>query len=291
MATPTRTLSRPGRILLVLVLLLLTTALLFQQCSTQSRTDQSPSDLQHYKNTPRFAILVMTTSETTYDHISFSTKHTYSLKHNYDLIWDFSPSFAYPKVWDKLNMSRDAIANALSGETSYDWIWMLDFDTLITNSSIRLEDVVEQSLAYAESVDGGKKDREDVNLILTRDCDPLNLGSFFLRASEWTLSFIEEWRSGGDVTDEQGHLHNEQDVLRDMLLANSFSVADKSVLAPQHLFDAYPEELECYDPRDPRPWVPGMFLLHFAGARWRLKGEKDPVGMLMRKYYEAVVDE
>jgi mannan polymerase II complex MNN10 subunit len=91
------------------------------------------------------------------------------------------------------------------------------------------------------------------------------------------------------VLDVQGKLRNEQDVLRDMLHDNIFSVADKSVIALQRLFDAYPEELECYDPRDPGPWEPGMFLLHFAGARWRLKGHKDPIGALMRKYFHAIV--
>lgn len=232
------------------------------------------------------AILSMTTSETSYDYMSFSNKHNYAAKHGYDLIWDFGPSLRYLKVWEKLNMTRDAITSSLYVDKSYQWVWMLDFDALITNTSIMISDVIEQSLQFAESE--GKR-REDIHLVLTRDCDPLNLGSMFVRASSWTLDFIEEWRAGADILDNHGQLRNEQDVLRDMLRDNTFSVADHSVIAPQHFFDAYPAELECYDPRDPRPWEPGMFVLHFAGAPWRLKGEEDPVGSLMRRYSHMIV--
>jgi mannan polymerase II complex MNN10 subunit len=66
---------------------------------------------------------------------------------------------------------------------------MLGFDTLITNTSIRISNVIEQSLVFAE--EEGKA-REDIDLILTRDCEPLNLGSMFLRSSSWTLDFIED---------------------------------------------------------------------------------------------------
>ena len=278
------TIIRPGRIVASLGILFV--LFLVYQGQFSSSTHHASMKNPASKPSTNFAIISMTTSETTYDYMSFSSKHTYAMKHGYDLRWDFEPSRQYIKVWEKLNLSRNAIESCLSGETAYEWIWMLDFDTLITNTSILISDVVEQSLAFAEK-EG--RSRGDINLILTRDCDPLNLGSSLLRASHWTLDFIEQWRAGAAVLDDEGMLRNEQDVLRDMLHDNEFSVADHSVIAPQWLFDAYPTELECYDPRDPRPWEPGMFLLHFAGARWRLKEQKDPIGSLMRKYFHAVV--
>lgn len=51
---------------------------------------------------------------------------------------------------------------------------------LIMNTSIQVPDVIEQSLALVES---RGKDKEDINLILARDCNPLSLESFFFRAS------------------------------------------------------------------------------------------------------------
>jgi mannan polymerase II complex MNN10 subunit len=92
------------------------------------------------------------------------------------------------------------------------------------------------------------------------------------------------------VLDSEGKLRNEPDVLRDMLHDNAYSVADKSVVAPQWMFDAYPKDIDCYDPRDPRPWEPGMFLLHFAGARWKFREQKDPIGTLMRRYFSLSVN-
>lgn len=279
------------RLFLALALLLLTLSIYRTFCTdssayTLSRTVDAARKPHAHHEGSFAAILSMTTSGTSYDYMSFSNKHRYAAKYGYDLIWDFDPSLRYLKVWEKLNMTRDAIIPSLYGEKSYQWVWMLDFDTLITNTSIAISDVIERSLQFAEAE--GKRGG-DVHLVLTRDCDPLNLGSMFLRASPWTLAFIEQWRAGAEILDQHRQLRNEQDVLRDMLHGNAFSVADHSVIAPQHLFDAYPAELECYDPRDPRPWRPGMFLLHFAGAPWRLKDQEDPVGMLMRKYFHMIV--
>lgn len=272
--------SRVGRLLLAGVALLLTSLIYRGQYHASVHDGEATSRTSGRQT--KFAIIVMTTSETSYDWLSFSNKHKYAIKHGYDLIWDFEESREYLKVWDKLNLT----ASAISSNKAYEWIWILDFDTLITNTSTQISDVIERSLTFAEAE---AKSGRDIDLILTRDCDPLNLGSMFLRASPWTLEFIEYWRAGAGVLDGQGKLRNEQDVLRDMLHDNAFNVAERSVIAPQWMFDAYPEEIECYDPRDPRPWEPGMFLLHFAGARWRLKGQKDPIGGLMRKYRSQIV--
>lgn len=82
------------------------------------------------------------------------------------MVWDFEPNPGYGKSWDKLNITRDTIQRTLVGEKSYEWVWMLDLDTLIMNSSVTLEDFVERSLEYGERE--GKK-REDIHMILTRD--------------------------------------------------------------------------------------------------------------------------
>lgn len=90
----------------------------------------------------------------------------YAAKHNYDFIVDWEPSQGYDKTWDKLNLIRSTIEATLAHENSYEWLWMLDLDTLITNSSIRLESLVERGLELAEEQG---KNQEDVDMILTRD--------------------------------------------------------------------------------------------------------------------------
>lgn len=136
----------------------------------------------------QFAIMGMTTSETSYDYYSISHRYSmcshswmateplladqydvtteYAVKHNYDLVFDFEPSSGHGKSWDKLNITRDTIQKVLSGEGQYQWVWMLDYDTLITNSAVKLEELVEKALAFAEK-EG--KSRHAIQMILTRD--------------------------------------------------------------------------------------------------------------------------
>ena len=47
-------------------------------------------------------------------------------------------------------------------EGRHDWIWWIDFDTLITNGDIKLEDVVQEALADVIQPD-------DINMLLTAD--------------------------------------------------------------------------------------------------------------------------
>ena len=46
--------------------------------------------------------------------------------------------------------------------TKYEWIWWLDHDTLITNTSIKLTDIIDNTLRP-------RPDRDNIDLILTPD--------------------------------------------------------------------------------------------------------------------------
>lgn len=267
-------LFKPLRVVSTLVLLLfLTTTIYFFRQSAPSNNGSA-----------KIAILCMTSEETNYDWMTISNKYKYSVKHSYDLNWNFAPPTVisnYAKQWDKLDMVRDAVQATLSGKKNYEWLWMLDYDTLITNPEIRIEQIIERSLAFAENEEG--KSMGDIDLILTKDCEPVNVGSFFVRVSPWILDLVEEWRGG-----RQDELPNrtEQDVLRDMLLDDTLGTAGRSVMVPQTWFNAYPDELgHCRDERDGGGWEEGMFLIHFPGAEFWLK-EEGAVGRLMRKYWE-----
>lgn len=60
---------------------------------------------------------------------------------------------------------------------------------------------------------------------------------------------------------------------------------DRFIVIPQWRINAFPEEIRCWDVRDPEPrqWERGMFVLHFAGA-WAYIHDEDPTGGLMKKY-------
>lgn len=162
---------------------------------------------------------------------------------------------------------------------------MLDYDTLVTSPETRIEDVIRRSLGYAETQG---KHRDDIDILLTRDCEDVNAGVMFFRVSSspWMLDFLEKWESGRKL--EHPEL-TEQDVLSVMLQHNVLGTADRSIVVPQTFFNAYPEELnQCRDDRDPRSWEESMFLVHFPGARWWFKEEEDPIRRLMAKYYQKV---
>lgn len=82
---------------------------------------------------------------------------------------------------------------------------------------------------------------------------------------------------------------SEQDCMRDVLFKTSF-LDGKFIMLPQHLINAFPEEIKCWDQRFNKHFEPGMFLIHFAGAFAHVKGE-DPTGFLMKKYQSQVIYE
>lgn len=244
-----------------------------------------PIDTQvRIQKTTDLAMISMSTSETSYDYYAISNKDMYARKHGYDMIWDFKQS-QYPKVWEKLNLIRDAVQASLSSEKSYKWIWMLDYDTLITNPQVKLEEIIERSLSLAES---RGQSRDSIDIILAKDCEPINAGVMFFRVSPYTLSFIDQWSKGYNTFSEgDGRRLNEQEILWKMLANDELQMKKHSIITPQTWFDAYPKELDkCRDQNDSASWTPGMFLIHFAGANWFLgKEHNDAVGYLMRSYW------
>ncbi|KXT07951.1 hypothetical protein AC579_3910 [Pseudocercospora musae] len=247
-------------------------------------------DKNHDKDLPerpsKYAIVCMTNRATSYDDITIQNKISYARTHGYDLLWDFDYTSPYPKVWDKLYNTRHA---ALSEK--YSWIWALDFDALITNTTIRLEDILTHSLKYAE--DHESKTPSTIQIILTKDHEPINLGSVLFRSSPWIIDFLAKWSSRyGAICPQNGAepLCNEQEILRDMLAVNAEGARDHTVIVPQKWMNSYAEEINRFlDPKDEgRVWEKGDFVIHFAGASWWLRENVDPVGELMRKYGEMV---
>lgn len=89
--------------------------------------------------------------------ISLTLFVDYARNHGYDMIVDFEMENKRGTMWHKLVMIESAIATGL-----YDWVWWMDFDTLITNNTIKVEDVIEESLA-------NQTDPDLIDFILTAD--------------------------------------------------------------------------------------------------------------------------
>ena len=87
MYAPSASMGRPGRLLVALAILLLT--FLVYRGDFNPSAYHVPHSYATSKGQASFVIISMTTSETTYDWMSFSNKHAYAAKHGYDLLWDF----------------------------------------------------------------------------------------------------------------------------------------------------------------------------------------------------------
>lgn len=193
----------------------------------------------------------------------------YARRHGYDFIVDYETHTDRSVVFWKFDMIQKLISSG-----KYDWIWWLDFDTLITNTNIKITDVIEDGLRNATNPD-------DVDYIINHDCSGLNAGSFVVRGHERSLKFIRDsWALYDDARANNIGM-SEQDAIVKLIKDDEASAAVTHII-PQWKFNAYPEEIACFD-KSQKVWEHGMFVIHFAGAWAHVKGE-DPAGYLMKKY-------
>lgn len=126
---------------------------------------------------PRIAIVTFITDQKSYIHMSLKNKHgelaqapsrqrtcliavrlAYARKHGYDLIIDYEGKEGIPGLmWHKFVMIERLIR-----ARQHDWIWWVDFDTLITNGNIKLVDIIRDSLTNVTAPN-------DIDLLLTAD--------------------------------------------------------------------------------------------------------------------------
>ncbi|KAJ3119465.1 hypothetical protein HK100_000299 [Physocladia obscura] len=150
-------------------------------------------------------------------------------------------------VWQK---ARDA---DMLLEKGYDWIWLLDAsDAFIMNGDLDVRDVVAGIVKNAG---------QDVDILIARDFNGLNAGSFFIRNSKWTREqFIPSWKkyeNGEENLDEQA-------AIIDMLRRSAVNIHDHLYALDrkrQNLFNSFAH--------GPSPtFQKGDFILHAASLRW-----------------------
>lgn len=172
----------------------------------------------------KFILGSMNDKPTSYDLLVISNKLRYAATHNYDIVWDFDKSSSsnsnsepsYSKDWDRLTTMAKIIQNKLAGQNSYEWIWWTDYDLIVTNFSIPLDSVVREALEQQQQqhVEEDVTRREEIDLIMTPDCFPVNSGSLLVRTSAWSLEWIGEmWRQRLVVSEEDGRWRSLQDCL------------------------------------------------------------------------------
>lgn len=164
-------------------------------------------------------------------------------------------------------------------KNKWDWLWWLDFDTLVTNTDIKVADIIEETLANATNPD-------EIDYLLTHDCNGLNFGSFIVRGHERSIKFLHDAYAIADREKEKDNQMSEQDVIVKLMKDDPAS-AHRTIQVPQWKLNAFPQEIACFDDSR-KAWEHGTFVIHFAGAWAHVKGD-DPTGQLMRKYEPEII--
>ncbi|KAF4240821.1 hypothetical protein CNMCM8980_004933 [Aspergillus fumigatiaffinis] len=166
-------------------------------------------------------------------------------------------------------------------QDEYDWIWWIDYDSLITNTDIKLEDLINDSLASVS-------DPDRIDLLLTPDCFKLNAGAMLFRSTPRALAFLSRTEACRyDPLPGLGEHPSEQDCMLQLIEENQHGEQEQVLYIPQWKMNAFPEEIPCYD-QDNKMWEPGMFVVHFAGAWAHMPNRTDAKADLFEKYYSLI---
>jgi hypothetical protein len=177
------------------------------------------------------------------------SKREWCLNHGYDfhcggeVVWDRSR----PIPWSKLLYLQSFL-------NDYDYLFISDADVLITNPSLKIEDVILPQL--------GEKD-----LLWTMDeCEHLNSGNMLLRCAsrDWIRSYLDlVWKQ----EDLIHHIWWENAAMIKVLETHPDHAAHVATCNKSWLFNAYlfgPTGKTIDPPR--RLWKEGDLLIHFAGV-------------------------
>jgi len=189
-------------------------------------------------------ILVLTGYD---DHLPFGfigerSWKSYAAAHGYGFFChrDYSPEKGHA-AWQKLRIIFDALS------PSYDWVFWTDIDSVVTNGSVRLEDLVDPAFPVIVSGDWGPVELSpwSTGHILIRSCGESR--KFLLEASKlWQYKNFSTW---------------DQAAMQTLCVGNPLWGQKIKILKPSVLNAVPPEAAPSRD-----PWKPGHFLAHITGT-------------------------
>jgi len=207
---------------------------------------------------PRIAILTISTGviATPYIAQTVVNKALYANYNSYRFLLFNHLDRSRPPSWSKILALKTAILSR-----NFDWLVWLDGDMVITNFGTR----VESMLPFGHAID----------LLVSQDCDDLNMGAFVLRSSQSALDLLEEIYGGPHVTEEilQDRWWEQKSFIA--LYAKSEGVRNRTMLVPQRMFNSYPPTYSCHE-NGTAGWLPGDFAIHFPGSDESLRNRLVP---------------
>jgi mannan polymerase II complex MNN10 subunit len=188
--------------------------------------------------------------------IAIKNKYEYVQKHGYGISIEHGKSDLRHPVWSKI-----ASLVKFMEESSHEWFWALDLDTLIMNTNIKAHEILD----------------DKYDLIVNRDCNWFNAGSFMIKNTKWSRNYLRQGIVTDvvlNVTDPKPEFFLEQAAMMNVVEANPgyekhFKWVPQETL---HSYLAFPSAI-CdvkLKPQYPE-YQPGHFVLHFprhSSAEW-----------------------
>ena len=195
---------------------------------------------------PRVAILSMwDQGQAGLGAITGPNKAAYCQAHGYDWLPQDTGFIAdRPVAWSKIHFLRQILPR-------YDWVMWSDADSLITNPAISLGTLVDQP----------------ADLLITRDQNGVNTGSFLIRNSPWSRRFLDQAWEIPSTPGYKARYELWTDRMWEnrafLILLGLHECRRHSRILPQRSLNSYPPELTAAGPDSAHR--PGDFVIHLPG--------------------------
>ena len=170
---------------------------------------------------------------------AYAAKHGYTYKQGGEEFWDRTR----PIPWSKVPFILSILEAAEEGTL----VWLSDADVLITNPALRLEDHVLPLLPAEKDM-----------LMLIDACGNLNSGNLLMRNTAWLRDY---WKRVGQQTDLLYHIWWENAAMIKLLEINKSDFDQVEISGDHTRFNSYIQGI-----KGQPLWLPGHFLVHFAGV-------------------------
>jgi len=172
--------------------------------------------------------------------ISFDNAREYCDRNGYGLV---------PEILDSPYNGFEKLRSALQiFDAGADVVWVMDADTLITNHTIKLERYLSNGYSF----------------YITKDYNGVNAGSFVIKKSKWSISFIE-WLL---MCEGKEKMYCEQDAINRYMTLFPRETKNHICILPHpsinsYLYENYPElPMQSHENGQ---WEIGDFVLHLPG--------------------------
>ena len=165
-----------------------------------------------------------------------ANRKKYIEKHGYDFICETQQQDPRrPPEWEKILLIQKHLRD-------YNWLFWTDADSLIINTNIKLESLIDNNF----------------NLILTNDNTGINTGIFLVRGSSWSETFMRQTYAQEQFINDP---IREEAAIRQLILLNEQNSKYVKYL-DQSTMNSYPSDVH-----SGVTYKEGDFIIHLKGYR------------------------